>query len=114
MTALRIACVHSGSQKAKQSFTDLDGVYDFAAPEQSDIIVALGGDGLMLHTIHNSLQLGKPIFGMNCGTVGFLMNDFHTEDLLSRIESAKEIRGSAGHKPTQYQINELNSPILVR
>jgi NAD+ kinase len=92
MATLRIACVHSGSQKAKQRFTDLAGRYDFVTPEQSDIIVALGGDGLMLHTIHNYLQLDKPIFGMNCGTVGFLMNDFHIDDLPRRLESAKEIR----------------------
>lgn len=92
MAVPHIACVHSGSEKAKQSFKDFVGRYDFVAPEQSDIIVALGGDGMMLHTIHNYLQLGKPIFGMNCGTVGFLMNDFHTDDLARRIESAKEIQ----------------------
>ena len=71
MTNSRIACVHSGSEKAKQSFADLVGSYEFVPPEQCDIIVALGGDGFLLHTIHKYLSLGKPIFGMNCGTVGF-------------------------------------------
>ena len=91
MTASRIACVHSGSEKAKQSYKDLAGQYDFLQPEQSDIIVALGGDGLMLHTIHKYLHLGKPIFGMNCGTVGFLMNDYRIDDLHARIEATKEL-----------------------
>ena len=92
MTTYRIACVHSGSAKAAQSFTELAGRYDFLPPEQCDVIVALGGDGFLLHTIHNYLSLGKPIFGMNCGTVGFLMNDYRLDDLPVRIEAAKEIR----------------------
>ena len=91
MSIIRIACVHSGSEKAKHSFERLAGSYDFVPPEQSDAIVALGGDGLMLHTIHNYLSLGKPIFGMNCGTVGFLLNDYRLDELPNRIEAAKEI-----------------------
>jgi NAD+ kinase len=92
MTPQRVACVHSGSEKAKHSFADLAGRYNFVSPEQSDMIVALGGDGFLLHTIHNTLSLGKPIFGMNCGTVGFLMNDYRVDDLPARIEAAKAIR----------------------
>jgi len=91
MTTSRIACVHSSSEKATQRFTELAGRYDFLPIEQSEVIVALGGDGFLLHTIHNCLALGKPIFGMNCGTVGFLMNDFGLDDLPARIEAAKEI-----------------------
>jgi NAD+ kinase len=91
MTKLHMACVHSGSEKAKNSFADLAGCYEFVPPEQSDMIVALGGDGFLLHTIHNFLSLHKPIFGMNCGTVGFLMNDFGLDDLPARIKAAKEI-----------------------
>jgi NAD+ kinase len=90
MSINRIACVHSGSEKAKHNFERLAARYDFVPPEQSDVIVALGGDGLMLHTIHNYLSLGKPIFGMNCGTVGFLMNDYRLDELPNRIEAAKE------------------------
>jgi NAD+ kinase len=91
MTLPRIACIHSGSEKAKRSYADLDGYYEFVPPEQCDVIVALGGDGMMLHTIHNTLPLGKPIFGMNCGTVGFLMNDYRLEDLPERIAAAQAI-----------------------
>ncbi|MGD8445636.1 MAG: NAD kinase [Desulfobacterales bacterium] len=91
MTKLHMACVHSSSEKAKNSFADLAGRYEFVPPEQSNMIVALGGDGFLLHTIHNTLHLKKPIFGMNCGTVGFLMNDYSGDDLPVRIEAAKEI-----------------------
>jgi NAD+ kinase len=91
MTNFRIACVHSGSEKATQSFTQIADRYDFLPPEQSEVIVALGGDGFLLHTIHKYLSLGKPIFGMNCGTVGFLMNDYRVDDLHARIETAKEL-----------------------
>ena len=90
MSNIRIACVHSGSEKAKHHFEKLAARYNFVPPEQSDVIVALGGDGLMLHTIHNYLSLGKPIFGMNSGTVGFLMNDYRLNELPNRIEAAKE------------------------
>ena len=65
MTPYRIACVHSGSEIANQRFQNLAERYDFVPPEQSEVIVALGGDGLLLHTIHNYLHIGKPIFGMN-------------------------------------------------
>lgn len=85
---MRIACVHSGSDLAKEHYDELARRYDFVAPEESDVIVALGGDGLMLQSLHNHLDLKKPIYGMNCGTVGFLMNDFNPEDLSKRIESA--------------------------
>lgn len=92
MKHLRIACLHSGSQRAQISYEELSDRYDFVLPGQCDTLVALGGDGFLLHTIHNYLSLGKPIFGMNCGTVGFLMNDYRVDDLPARIEAAKAIR----------------------
>jgi len=56
--------------------------------DQADVIVALGGDGFMLETLHAAMTVAKPIFGMNLGSVGFLMNDFDTEGLLQRIRQA--------------------------
>ena len=50
-------------------------------PEEADVIVALGGDGFMLQTLHAFMNTGKPIYGMNCGSVGFLMNEFREDDL---------------------------------
>jgi NAD+ kinase len=92
MSLQHITVVHSGSEKAKAAYNELITRYHPVSPEHSDVIVALGGDGLMLHTIHTYLHLGKPIFGMNCGTVGFLMNAYRPDGLLERIETATEIR----------------------
>jgi NAD+ kinase len=57
--------------------------------ERADIIIALGGDGFMLQTLHTFLNRGKPIYGMNLGSVGFLMNEYRTENLLERLEAAE-------------------------
>ena len=58
---LRIACVHSGSKVAMEHYNELSNVYSFVPPKQSDVILALGGDGLMLHALHSYMQLDKPI-----------------------------------------------------
>jgi NAD+ kinase len=58
-------------------------------PDEADAIVALGGDGFMLRTLHGFLTNGAPIFGMNLGTVGFLMNEYRAEDLAERLAAAK-------------------------
>jgi NAD+ kinase len=57
--------------------------------KDADIIVALGGDGFMLQTLHKFLGTGKPIYGMNLGSVGFLMNEYRTENLIGRLEAAE-------------------------
>jgi len=57
--------------------------------KEADIIVALGGDGFMLQTLHKFLGTGKPIYGMNLGSVGFLMNEYRTENLIERLEAAE-------------------------
>jgi len=85
---LRIACVSSDADLAEEHFKELSSRYAFVSPEDSDVILALGGDGLMLHTLHTYLHLNKPFYGMNCGTVGFLMNEYGTEKLAERILSA--------------------------
>lgn len=57
--------------------------------KDADIVVALGGDGFMLQTLHAFLGTGKPIYGMNLGSVGFLMNEYRTEDLIERLAAAE-------------------------
>jgi len=57
---------------------------------EADVIVALGGDGFMLHTLHRTQNLDIPVYGMNRGTVGFLMNEYGEDDLLDRLEAAVE------------------------
>jgi len=58
--------------------------------EKADVIVALGGDGFMLHTLHATQNLTAPVYGMNRGTVGFLMNEYHSDDLPERLDEAVE------------------------
>jgi NAD+ kinase len=87
----RIACVASDSAAAQAAQADLAARYDLVDPDDCDVIVALGGDGLLLHTIHDHLQLGRPIFGMNRGTVGFLMNQYRPDGLVERVAAATPI-----------------------
>ena len=65
-------------------------LYGSVPPRQAEVIVALGGDGLMLHTLHHAMN-GTPIFGMNVGTVGFLMNEFEAAGLPARIADAERV-----------------------
>jgi len=58
--------------------------------DDADLVIAVGGDGLMLHLLHEYQTNPIPIYGINCGTVGFLMNSFHQQDLLDTIAKAKE------------------------
>jgi NAD+ kinase len=87
----RIACVASSSAVARAAQADLAARYDLVDPSDCEVIVALGGDGLLLHTIHEHLQLGRPIFGMNRGTVGFLTNQYRPDGLLERVAAATPI-----------------------
>jgi len=91
MSASRLACIHSGTARAREGHDSLARRFAFVEPEDADVIVALGGDGFLLHCLHDYLGLGKPIYGMNRGTVGFLLNEFRDEGLLERVEAAKEI-----------------------
>jgi NAD+ kinase len=112
----RIAFVASSSAEAQQSHTRLSERYGNADPAQADIIVALGGDGLMLQTLHRFMNSGKPIYGMHRGTVGFLMNDFREDTLVERLAEAQttlihpllmRVRDAAGHRREAYAINEV-------
>jgi NAD+ kinase len=87
---MRFACIASTSEQAKLSYEQLVAKYAFVEAEDADVILALGGDGLMLHALHKYLDSGKPIYGLNCGTVGFLMNRLRDEDLVARVSSAEE------------------------
>src|SRR4029453_3922832 len=87
----RIAGVASTSAAARAAQAELAAHYQLVGPGDCDVIVALGGDGLPPHPNHEPLQLGRPIFGMNRGTVGFLMNQYRPDGLLERIVAATPI-----------------------
>src|SRR6202035_2150088 len=86
----RIAFVASASAEAQQALAQLAELYGNHDPAEADVVVALGGDGLMLQTLHAHMRTGKPIYGMHRGTVGFLMNEFTTHDLHTRLAAARE------------------------
>ncbi|MEP3046630.1 MAG: NAD kinase [Roseibium sp.] len=88
---MKFACLISGSDKSLAAQKTLAAKYAFVAPEEADVILTLGGDGFLLHTVHEVRGMKKPIYGMNCGTVGFLLNEYDPEDVEERIRNAIEI-----------------------
>ncbi len=84
----KLAFVASDTEEARKALEDLSSRYGNVAAEDADIIVALGGDGLMLQTLHAHMHNGKPIYGMNRGSVGFLMNEYREESLTERLSKA--------------------------
>ena len=87
---MKIAFLASDAPVAQTARAALIGRYGDAAPESADVIVALGGDGFMLQTLHGTQDLPAPIYGMNRGTIGFLMNAYGESDLIERLEAAEE------------------------
>ena len=88
MSDKKIHFVSSDNEAAKEAKDNLVKKYKDYPASKADVIVALGGDGLMLQTLHNNIDKAIPIFGINKGSVGFLMNDYNDDDLLERIDSA--------------------------
>ena len=102
------------AQSARNTFVHSFGDCD---PSAAEVIVALGGDGFMLQTLHATQHLNVPVYGMNRGTVGFLMNEFSTEGLIARLAAAEEavinplrMRATCadGQTQTALAINEVS------
>lgn len=85
----RIAFLASRTPEGQALLAELETRYENTPVAEADVIVPLGGDGFMLQTLHRHIDLGKPIYGMKAGTVGFLMNHFQADDLLQRIATAQ-------------------------
>jgi NAD+ kinase len=85
----RIAFLSAGTPEADEALARLAPIYGNADPAKADVIVALGGDGLMLQTLHRFMDAAKPIYGMNRGSVGFLMNEFQENGLRERLANAQ-------------------------
>lgn len=115
--SLDIAFTASRSDVAQTARAALVGRYGNVPLEDADVIVALGGDGFMLHTLHHTQTLPAPVYGMNRGTIGFLMNDYSEIDLPSRLAAAEEAeinplvmtaRTAEGEDFTALAINEVS------
>ena len=88
--SMKLAFVNSGSPAGTSAQAELEKLYGNTPAEESDVIVPLGGDGFVLHCLHKYLELGKPVYGMNRGTIGFLLNEYAANDLPARVAAAKE------------------------
>jgi NAD+ kinase len=88
-----LALLASPAEAAQAAEAELRRHHDFVPVEEADLVVALGGDGFMLHTLHAMLDQEHiaPVFGMNRGTVGFLMNEWRPESLAERLAAAKPV-----------------------
>lgn len=118
--ARRVRNIHfaaSHRPKARQALRALQAAYPHASAEKADVVVALGGDGFMLETLHAFMGRDLPIYGMNCGSVGFLMNDYAEENLVERLENAApavirplQVRGADTRKRpfSALAINEVS------
>jgi NAD+ kinase len=85
----KLACVASNAASAQGALKLLRTHYDFVEVENAQVIVALGGDGFVLHCLHQYMEYNIPIYGINRGTVGFLMNSFSEEKLFQRVNDAR-------------------------
>ncbi len=112
-----IAFVASDVPEAQRARRLLVKRYGDARPETADVIVALGGDGLMLATLQRIMNSGKPIYGMHRGTVGFLMNEYSENGLVERLTAAHvsvihpllmRARDAAGRVHRHRAINEVS------
>jgi NAD+ kinase len=105
-----MALVASPAEAARAADRMLRKRYPFVPIEEADLIIALGGDGFMLQTLHEMLARGRvcPVFGMNRGTVGFLMNDWRIEALAERVERAK----SFSVAPLEMTATKLSGEII--
>jgi len=89
MSFEKISIVAADMPEAQEALSRLEAQYGNHPAEAADVIVALGGDGFMLHSLHTALGRGTPIFGMNRGSVGFLMNTYEEADLPQRLAEAE-------------------------
>ncbi|SEL24439.1 NAD+ kinase [Roseovarius azorensis] len=114
---LKIAFVASDVPSAQTARAALVGRFGQVPEDEADVIVALGGDGFMLHTMHRTQNLDTPVYGMNRGTVGFLMNEYSESDLPERLAAAEEevinplsmrAEASDGTIHTALAINEVS------
>ena len=114
---MRIAFVAAQTEEASAARTALTKRYGDTPIEQAEVIVALGGDGFMLRTLHRHMPRGLPVYGMKLGTVGFLMNQHRHDDLVARIAQAQptilrplqmEAVTEAGSTSTSLAFNEVS------
>ena len=84
--------IASENPEAKEALKVLIKRYDQTKLDLSDVIIAIGGDGMLLKALRNSIEKNKPVFGLNKGNVGFLMNELSFDNLENRIHTARKVK----------------------
>lgn len=116
-TASRISFVTNGTSEAEAVALRLRARYGEFSLATADVVVALGGDGLMLQTLHRVMGYGTPVYGMNFGSVGFMMNAFSEDDLIGRLYAVQrtciyplsmEVLDASGNRQTALALNEVS------
>lgn len=103
----KLAFVAGPHPRAQAALETLRKRYGSVPPEQADLMIALGGDGFMLHTLHEHQARNLPVFGMHLGDVGFLMNRYAEDDLFERIDNAIRFDLS----PLQMQVRDVSGAV---
>ncbi|MEM6781031.1 MAG: NAD kinase [Pseudomonadota bacterium] len=88
---MKIAFVSAQTDEACAVSLEVEKRYGNCKPEDSEAIVVIGGDGTMLETLHKTYALEKPVYGINCGSVGFLLNPSSSNDLINTINNAHKV-----------------------
>jgi NAD+ kinase len=114
---MKLAYYSAASEQARQAHQTLAKRYGEVALDEADVIIALGGDGSLLHALHETFDSGTPVFGLNRGSVGFLLNEYREDDLIERLARAEKYslhplrmkaETAAGETVTAYAINEVS------
>ncbi|KQN73968.1 NAD kinase [Devosia sp. Leaf64] len=117
MAKPRVSVVTNETAGADAAAASLRKILGHVSLEEADYVVALGGDGLMLQTLHLAMKQDTPVYGMNFGSVGFMMNDFSSADIIERLESAQrtkiyplsmDVLDASGQTRTALALNEVS------
>jgi NAD+ kinase len=84
-----VSVIHNESIESKEIADKLYSIMSVCAPENADVMIVIGGDGSMLHALHQYMDLNIPFYGINAGSIGFLMNNFHEENFLENLASSE-------------------------
>ncbi|NRB11076.1 MAG: NAD kinase [Rickettsiaceae bacterium] len=115
----KIAFIDNSQDKSQgKSITkELENLFVATKPEEADIIIVIGGDGALLHALHKYMHLKIPFYGLNAGSIGFMMNSFHAKNFIDNLTNSKitnlyplemNVENTYGEKNTALAINEVS------
>ncbi len=113
----KIAFVASDDPAAQEALRTLESRYGVVSPDEADVVIALGGDGFMLETLHRFMNRHVPIYGMHRGSIGFLMNEYEPDRMREKVRNAVEVTlyplrmdavTMSGEKRSALAVNEVS------